>query len=200
MTFLLGVVLSIPIHRSDSVRRCGAPVGVALGDLGALAWNRIMSYASGTGVSIERSRAELEALLSRHGATAFSYARSETLGKVGIQFELKGYLVRYEIAIPTAKDADMRLSSMGRLRTPKQIENAVAKELRRRWRALVLIVRAKLVAIEDGISTMEREFMPSFVLPDDRTLEEVLAPNLQKMVGSGEISALMPGKATEARS
>ena len=37
---------------------------------------------------------------------------------------------------------------------------------RQRWRALLLIIRAKLEAVASGITTLENEFLANIVLPD----------------------------------
>jgi hypothetical protein len=67
------------------------------------------------------------------------------------------------------------------------------RELRRRWRALLMVIKAKLVSVEDGISTIEREFMADVVLPNGKTLGEWVAPQLDAAYQSGGMPALMPG-------
>ena len=38
---------------------------------------------------------------------------------------------------------------------------------RQRWRALLLVIKAKLEAVTAGISTIETEFLANIVLPDN---------------------------------
>jgi hypothetical protein len=43
---------------------------------------------------------------------------------------------------------------------------------------LVAVVKAKLVAVEDNISTLEREFVADLVLPNGQTMHEWARPQL----------------------
>lgn len=63
---------------------------------------------------------------------------------------------------------------------------------RSRWRALYLIVKAKLEAVEAGISTVEREFLYDIVLPDGRTAGEWIAPQIEMAYQTGQMPAMLP--------
>jgi len=52
-------------------------------------------------------------------------------------------------------------------------------EVRRRWRSLALIVKAKLVAVDDGISTAEREFLADTMV-GDFTVYQRIRPELER--------------------
>jgi hypothetical protein len=82
---------------------------------------------------------------------------------------------------------------MGRLTAASAAETAYEQAVRQRWRALVLIVKAKLEAIEAGIGTIETEFLSSVMLPNGSTVGEWVAPQLIAVYGRGEMPALMPG-------
>jgi hypothetical protein len=45
------------------------------------------------------------------------------------------------------------------LRTDKAIARAIDQADRQRWRALYLVIRAKLEAVEAGIAVYEQEFL-----------------------------------------
>ena len=47
---------------------------------------------------------------------------------------------------------------------------------RQRCRALLLIIRAKLEAVESGITTLEIEFLANILLPDGGTVGQWLSP------------------------
>jgi hypothetical protein len=59
------------------------------------------------------------------------------------------------------------------------------------WRALVLAIKAKLEAVEAGITTFETEFLAHIVLPDGRTVGEHAIPKLEETL-RGEIPRLLP--------
>jgi hypothetical protein len=72
-------------------------------------------------------------------------------------------------------------------------EEARNQAIRQRWRALVLAVKAKLEAVEVGISTIEKEFLAFVVMPDGRQLLDHLLPELQAIAASGKMPKLMLG-------
>lgn len=154
-----------------------------------------MAYAEGTSVPEARTRAELETLLHRYGADAFSYATMEGRG-TAVQFRLNGKWVRMGVPVPSRADPMICQTPSGRLRTEAQIEENLAAERRRRWRSLFAVVKAKLVAVADGISSIEREFMADVVLPDGSTVSEWLTPQLESAYEAGimprEMLALPP--------
>ena len=67
---------------------------------------------------------------------------------------------------------------------------------RQRWRALLLIIRAKLEAVESGITTLESEFLANLVLPDGGTIDggtigEWLAPQIAEAYGTGRMPPML---------
>ena len=77
-------------------------------------------------------------------------------------------------------------------RTEQQAYTAWEQACRSRWRALYLIIKAKLEAVESGISTIEREFFYDVVLPDGRTIGEFMAPQLETVYETGQMPTLLP--------
>jgi hypothetical protein len=50
---------------------------------------------------------------------------------------------------------------------------------RQRWRALGLVIKAKLESVESGIETFEKAFMPYLLLPDGKIVAEHVEAALQ---------------------
>lgn len=149
-----------------------------------------MTYAENTSVPVERSRAELERTLERYGADAFMYGWNEK--GAAIQFRAHGKHVRFELPLPSAEDVvrQHRGARGGKVAAQKRWE----QETRSRWRALVLVVKAKLEAVEAGIAVFEDEFLAYTVLPDGTTAGEWLRPQIDEAYESG----LMPAGLTLA--
>ena len=61
-----------------------------------------------------------------------------------------------------------------------------------RWRALLLVIKAKLEAVTAGISTIETEFLANIVLPDNTTAGEWMLPQIDRAYRSGEMPPLLP--------
>lgn len=72
-------------------------------------------------------------------------------------------------------------------RSRAEIESVLIKygEVRQRWRALLLTVKAKLEAVECGISTLEQEFLAFIVLPNSMTLGDWIMENALPQIRSG---------------
>lgn len=150
-----------------------------------------MTYAENTTVPVERSRAELERILERYGADAFMYGWNEE--GAAIQFRAHSRHVKFELPLP-AKDSP-RFTSYKRgsstySRTPEAAQKEWEQACRQRWRALTIVVKAKLEAVETGITVFEDEFLAHIVLPDGQTAGEWMRPQVEEAYASG----LMPTK------
>ena len=154
-------------------------------------------YASETVVPVERSRAEIESILTRYGASEF--LSGWQAGRAMIGFRLKELFIRFILPIPDKsekrfthkRDRQKRLV----LQTELQANKAWDQELRQRWRALLLVVKAKLEAVECGISTLEQEFLAFIVLPGDQTVGEWMIENALPALRMGTMpQALLPHK------
>jgi len=55
-----------------------------------------------------------------------------------------------------------------------------------------LVIKAKLEAVESGISVFEDEFMANIVMPDGRTVSEHVRPRIATAYESGEMPPLLP--------
>lgn len=148
-------------------------------------------YASSTNVSVEKSRAEIERTLSRYGATGFMY------GWMGdrhmLAFEMAGRKIRLELRMPARDSREVTRTSTGRRRSASQIDTAHDQAIRQRWRAFALVIKAKLEAIEAGITTFESEFLHGTLLPSGQTVGEWLEPQIEHVYRSGQMPPLLPG-------
>ena len=76
-----------------------------------------------------------------------------------------------------------------RWRSDDQINKHWEQAQRSRWRALLLVIKAKLEAIDAGIATFEDEFLAYTMLPGGETVGEWIAPQLDDVYATG----VMPG-------
>lgn len=140
-----------------------------------------MSYAKGTSVAVERSRAEIERLLMKYGAQQFSSGWDQKIAYVN--FLCHGKLVAFILPLPERTDKKFTHGiKYGRLqaRSSEKAYLLWEQACREKWRALVLVIKAKLEAVETGITTFEQEFMAHIVMPGgSRTLGEVVLPMLE---------------------
>lgn len=148
-------------------------------------------YAANTEVSEHKSREEIERTLVRYGAGGFSYGWKGDRAMIG--FEMQGRLIRIELKMPNREDEAFTISPMGRTRTAEAAQKEYQQALRQRWRALALVVKAKLEAIDSDISTFEQEFAAHIVLPDGRTVGEWIIPQIREVYRTGEMPPMLPG-------
>jgi hypothetical protein len=134
----------------------------------------IKKYAADTAVPVHRSRQQMEAMLQQHGAAEFAYGWDSNADK--IQFTLQDRTIRF--TLPRVKKDDYLRKRDGTRRSNTQQENAYQQAERQRWRALYLVVRAKLEAVESGIALFEQEFLAFIVMPNGLTIGDVLVPQL----------------------
>lgn len=145
-------------------------------------------YAKNTNVSSELSRIEIEKILVRYGADNFAYATAA--GKALIGFSLCNRQVKFILPLP--KIEDFSLTPTGRQRTDKSQYDAWEQACRQRWRALKLVIQAKLEAVECGISVFEDEFMANIVLPGGQTVGDFMKPKIKAAYETGCLPAMLP--------
>lgn len=151
-------------------------------------------YAAETEVPVEKSKRVIELLLQQRGAEA--YHTGWDSARDIIEFGWKGKQIRFVLPRPDRKNFELSPGGMQRSRT--QIDGALQKAERQRWRALYLVVRAKLEAVEAGIAVFEEEFMAFIVIPGkNQTIGEILLPRIE--AGSFDLSRALPETAGEKR-
>ncbi len=136
-----------------------------------------MTYAKRTDVPAERSRNELVSLLRRYGAGQHYMGEDAEHNQAVVGFSMGGRQVRLRIPMPERR---------------KMAQRSYEQACRTRWRAVVLVVKAKLELIELGISTIEREFLADIALPNGGTVSDWLAPQLSQAYATGAMPSLLP--------
>lgn len=147
-----------------------------------------MAYASNTTVPVERSRAEIERLLSQHKCTKFLAGVDHEAHRATVQFQAHQRIIKFDIALPDPADPKYRRIKNSYLqRTQAGVDKLVGQETRTRWRALLLVIKAKLEAIESGIATFEDEFLAHVLLPNQQTVAEWVGPEVARIYDSGRM-------------
>lgn len=135
-------------------------------------------YAADTSVSVDKSRAEIEAILRRYKADAFGYATNANGATV--MFTLAGRHIRFILPLPDPQAREFTHTPAKNLpRTAAEAERSWEQACRQRWRALALVIKAKLEAVSAGITTVEDEFLAHTMLPDGRTMGEWAKPQIE---------------------
>ena len=133
-----------------------------------------MKYAVNATVAIEKSIAEIVALVKRAGAE--HVAQVEEPDSFAIQFFLKDRMVRFRVRLPGIDIVPVR-SGNGRTRTAGERLAKRDQIRRQRARALLLVCKAKLESVESEVETFEEAFLANIVMGDGATVfDRVSAP------------------------
>lgn len=130
-------------------------------------------YAKKSSVSPQNTRNDIEKTLVRYGAEGFAYGWQ---GKnVMIGFMLRDRRMQFVLPLP----------DMGNNKQKYE------QEIRSKWRALFLIIKAKLEAVESGITTLEDEFLAHIVLPGGETVGDWMKPQIDEAYRIGAVPKLL---------
>jgi len=148
-------------------------------------------YAKDTIVPVAKSRAEIERLLSQHKCSKFLAGVDHDAHRATVQFQAHNRIVKFEIALPDPSDPKYkRIKNSYMQRTTAGVQKVVEQEERTRWRALLLVIKAKLEAVESNIATFEDEFLAHTLLPNQQTVAEYIGPLVEQAYSSGRMPRL----------
>lgn len=151
-------------------------------------------YAEKTSVDASKSRAEIERILIRYGADQFMYGwddNSESL-KAIVAFRMNNRYIKFFLPMPSKAEFNITKGTRRRKRSPELALKAWEQATRQRWRALALVIKAKLEAVESGITEFETEFMAHIVLPDGQTVGQFMLPQIALAYDKKKMPGLLP--------
>lgn len=146
------------------------------------------TYAAGTSVPVERSKAELDSLLGKHGASGRGVMSDDERGRAIVYFVLSGE--RYQLQVPLPKLGDFpRKGEAPRgwndwtdARQAEWRYRSWEQACRERWRAVLLLVKSKLEIVRLGMSSVRHEFMADLVLANGQTVAEMIASEAPRLL------------------
>lgn len=143
-----------------------------------------MPYAERTEVPVERTKAEIERLVTRYGARRYQTGWDDERGLALVMFDMEGRRVRFVLGLPEP--------------SAYATTRAYEQERRRRWRALLLVIKAKLESVASGIEQFEESFLAQIVLPGNTTVYEQARPAIQQAYLTGQLTPLLALPSGEA--
>lgn len=146
-------------------------------------------YAEGTTVAPEKSQQDIVAMLRKYGARRIATGWDDDRALVG--FEAHERQIRFVLQFPPLKTPEFWKTAGGRSRDAAGARGAHEAEVRRRWRALHLAIKAKLEVVQTGIGEFESEFLAYVVLPDGRTVAEHAQPVIAQAYATGQVQPLL---------
>lgn len=141
-------------------------------------------YAADTSVPVERSKSEVEKILQNYGADQFTSGWTEE--KAVLMFRLRGKYIRIEMPIAVYGKAKNKVNHL-------LSQDSVAQENRRRWRAMVLYVKAKLESVASEIVGFEEAFLAHIVLPNRQTVGQFMVQQIEAAYKGGDMPKMISG-------
>lgn len=148
-----------------------------------------MAYAETTTVSVSKTKADIETMIQNAGADQFVSGFKDNMAIIG--FTLSNRQIRFVLPLPLKSDFEFTPGHRKR-QNADAINKAWEQACRSKWRSLYLIIKAKLEAVESGISTVEREFFYDIVLPDGQTIGQFMAPQIEAAYETGQMPPMLP--------
>jgi hypothetical protein len=141
----------------------------------------LAAYATTT-VPVERSQAEIRKLLQDYGATrlAFGEEREGNWRWAAVTFTTEAHGVRLRVPLTLVNEHDVRAKAVrAHIKTVEDIRDEMYKQEERRiWRVLAWNLKARMVAVQEGLESFEQAFLPHLINPrTNLTVYEELAHN-----------------------
>jgi len=157
-------------------------------------------YARGTKVPVGRSESEVKQTLVRYGADDVVTGSSSRQRRAFVQFHFRGFPIQVNVSLPDpASPTYARTLKRGSARDSSAAMQLWERDCRQQWRVLLLLIKANLEAVENGILKTEEVFLPWLMLPDGSTVGQRVCPGIPAALQSGKIKALpFPGTEKEA--
>jgi len=146
-------------------------------------------FAKNTKVSMDSSRAELERLLRRAGATKTMTGWDGNTAFVA--FVLEGVPIRQKVTMPSRESFSK--TGQGRDRRQEAALRAWEQGCRQRMREFVQLLKAKLIGVSIGLRTIEHEFFSDICLPTGQTVFEQQAEELHTAMAAGRMPKMLLG-------
>jgi hypothetical protein len=128
--------------------------------------NERQRFAARTTTPVQSTIAELGRVMVRYGCEDFGYAERPDAAMVEFTWKRR------------------------QLRMVMPLERGDAQSRRQRWRALLLVCKAKLEAVESGVATVESEFLASLILPSGQTIGELMVPRIDRVLDGSVLAEL----------
>lgn len=147
-------------------------------------------YAHNTTTTKTATLAELETILGKYGCTSFIAGTHE--GDATIGFQVAGLNILMRIPLPVIGERRFTHTPTGLPRHHAKVFDEHQAAVRATWRALLLFVKAKLVGVDQGLTTIEQEFLPHILLPGGGTFSDRVIPQIREAYQTGQMPTLLP--------
>jgi hypothetical protein len=139
-----------------------------------------MAYES-TNVPVEKSQGEIRKLLAKHGCGRFAFGEErDEMGQrwAAVSFTFNAHAVRMRVPLKLVDEREVKAKAQrAHRKTADEIRDEMyEQEEKRIWRVLSWNLKARMVAVEEGVETFEEAFLAHLLDPTTgRTIYQDLA-------------------------
>ena len=145
-------------------------------------------YAEHTTTPPQKTYEDIKKTLKRYGADAFLLG--EDANHVSVAFRVKGRHLRFKIPFPPQSDF-RRAPNRWQDRFQEQQQKLREQAIRQRWRILLLLITAKLEAVDNEILSFEEAFLSDTPLPTGETVAEWADNQVRLVYETGKMPPLL---------
>lgn len=138
-----------------------------------------MPYAHGTTTTIAESKQEIGRILTRYKAGVPIFHEEETVHH--LQFSIGKRPILINLPVPPPLGPASKYYNNAERAKHVALRAKRDKEVQRRYRALALVLKAKLEAVESGIATVEQEFLSDLLLPNGQRVGDAVGEQLVRV-------------------
>lgn len=135
-----------------------------------------MAYDEATKVSVEKSVAEIAALVRKNAGSQI--AQLDDDDRYVIAFSTAERQVRFVVMFDPVTDKRFQVDGRGSKRTATQRRDHWEQHRRQRIRAMLLVIKAKFESVESDVEMFEQAFLANVVTSSGLTVYERIADDL----------------------
>lgn len=156
-------------------------------------------YAENTTTPVASTRAEIRRLLENYGADQFAEMEDRAEGTHSMIVRIKGKYYKFAATRPDPEEF-RQIKGSWQTRPLEEMRKKAEQEYMRRWRVLLLLLKAKLEASagddtdQEGEATFRREFLPYALVDGNETMADRYLGEIDQFYESGRrpVPLLLP--------
>lgn len=155
-------------------------------------------FASSTIISVSSTLEDIEQILRRYGASGFLQHKNYDQGYFVLAFQTKigSFMLHIPLPDPEEFSPDKPAVRINNATEKNAFKNRYDQEFARIMRAVFNLIKMKLVAIDEGITTLEKEFFGDLVVFTEegkqQTVYEWYAPQVEHLRKERLMPPLLP--------
>lgn len=151
-------------------------------------------FAAETAVPVVNTKGSIEKELARYGASGFGYMTQGPVNAVMFEMHDRRIILRMELPDPKSKEMTTQVRTGNRITLPDDLQRRASQIERQRWRAMLMVIKAKLESVASGIETFEEAWLSHIVLPSTgQTYGDFAIPQLAEVYRTHENPPMIPG-------